>query len=105
MATKQGRWTQRFLIATLLMNVVDATATILLLDLGVIHEANPILQWAYAVGGMVGLVTVKSVLVAGGSLILWTRREHPMALAGAYVCFVTYWTLLLWFWINITGEA
>ena len=104
MAEHMGWWTRRLVGATLIMNVADATATVLLLHHKLIIEANPILHWAYVQGGAVGLVMMKAILVAGGSLILWTAKERPLALAGGYVCFVTYWSLLLWFWINLTRQ-
>jgi hypothetical protein len=98
--THAARLVEVFIVATLVLNVIDATGTVLVLEKGLALEANPILQAAYEWGGIVALVAVKSILVASGSFILWRYRGRLAARLGAYVCFVTYWALVLWFWAN-----
>lgn len=96
-----SRWTSILLGWTLILNVVDATVTTLLLQRGLAAEGNPVLETAYLHGGVVGLIMIKSSLVAGAGFLLFRYREWVLATAGSYVCLVSYWSLMLWFWSHL----
>lgn len=99
--SRLSRWTSFLLGWTLMLNVVDATVTTLLLQKGLAAEGNPVLETAYLHGGVVGLVMIKSSLVAGAGFLLFRYRTWLLATAGSYVCLVTYWSLMLWFWSHL----
>ena len=83
--------------ATLIFNVVDASASVALISFGGIPEENILMDSALE-WGAIPFVMTKTALVAGGTYILWKYRYAPMAQVGAYAAFMMYWTLTWHFW-------
>lgn len=91
-----------FIVATLVFNVIDASATLWVVSQGLAVEANPFLQEPLEAGPLT-FIAVKSGLAGLGSYLMWRRRDHLIVVCGAYVCFVVYWSLVVWFWLNLFG--
>lgn len=89
-----------FIIATLVFNVFDASATLWVVAKGLAVEANPLLQGPME-SGPLPFVAVKTSLVGLGSYLMWRRRDHLIVVTGGYVCFVVYWSLVCWFWMSL----
>lgn len=88
------------LLGTLLFNVADASLTLWVVAEGIAVEANPLLQGPMETGPL-AFIAVKSGLAGGGVYLMWRRRDHLIVVTGAYVCFVVYWSLVLWFWLSL----
>jgi len=64
--------------ALLIMNLVDAFATMVWVETGVAEEANPLMSWALE--DNVGFFILSKVfLVIFSVLLLWRSREHRVA--------------------------
>ena len=87
---------KNLLVSTLLFNVVDIIVSTYLIYYGEVDEANPVME-VYLGLGIVPFIIVKVVLVGGGCLILWRRREKFLARAGIYVVFSYYLSLMGYF--------
>ena len=96
------RLAEFFIIATLVFNVIDASATLWAVSNGLAEEANPLLQMPLETGP-IAFIAVKSALAGLGSYLMWRRRDHLIVVCGAYVCFVVYWSLVGWFWLSLYG--
>lgn len=82
------------LCSTLALNLVDGLFTLLWVQGGVAEEANPLLT-DLVEGRPELFLLVKLVLVAAGLWILWRKREHRLAAAATYFCFMVYYAIVL----------
>ena len=79
----------------LLGNLLDALFTFTLLQLKVVSEANPLMQWAYD-SSPLSFMVLKLSCVQLGVLLLWAQRHVPaaglaiQAGAGLYIAIVAY---------------
>ena len=89
------RWLRGIVVATLIMNVLDAVFTVIWISTGAATEANPLLaEVAHNDPGL--FVTVKFLLVGLGSILLWRQRKRKGAVIGLFVAFLTYYWILLY---------
>jgi len=84
------------LVSTLLFNLVDVIVSTYLIYYGEVDEANPVMEM-YLGLGIIPFILAKVVLVGGGCVILWRRREKFLARAGIYVVFSYYLSLMGYF--------
>lgn len=69
-----------FLVVMLgLLNLFDLAVTVLLLDSGLAIEVNPLMAYAYSVGGSLLLGIVKVLLVGVGMVFLMCTRDHSFS--------------------------
>jgi hypothetical protein len=82
-------------VLLLLGNLIDGLSTLVLLQLNMAHEANPIMAWVYGLSPVSFMVT-KLAMVQSGMLLLWMHRHlrcAQLALqagAAAYAAMVVY---------------
>lgn len=89
------RWLKNIVLATLVLNLLDAVFTIIWISTGAATEANPVLaEVAHEDPGL--FVTVKFLLVGLGSLLLWRNRKRPGAVVSVFIAFLAYYFLLLY---------
>ncbi len=76
------------------LSVIDGMLTIywVLSDLAV--EANPLMDHLLTKDPVL-FMFVKIVLVALGVTLLWRQRNRPLALAGIFICFFIYSTIMV----------
>jgi hypothetical protein len=89
------RWLHGIIKIVLLLNLMDAIFTLFWVKAGLATEANILLQ-STVDEHPVAFVTIKLTLVSLGSLLLWKRRDHPLAVVGSFVVFLVYYYLLLY---------
>ena len=90
----QFRWLHGLIQVILILNLLDAVLTLLWVRTGLAEEANAFLQLIVN-GHAVVFVAAKTTVVSLGSLLLWKRRNHPLAVIGLFVAFIVYYCLLL----------
>lgn len=88
------RWLHGIVKCVLVLNLLDAVFTLLWVGGGLAREANPFIA-ELVDENPVGFVVMKTALVAGGSWLLWERREHPYAVIGIFAGFVAYYAVLV----------
>jgi hypothetical protein len=76
-------------VLLLVGNLVDGLCTLLLLQLDLAREVNPLLAWVYALSPVSFMVT-KLGLVQSGLLMLWLHRHLRAAQVGLHVGALTY---------------
>jgi len=91
------RFIKLLLWFTLIFNVIDACASVVLISFGDVQEVNLLMDSALS-WGAIPFVMTKTALVAGGTYILWKHHYSPLAQVGAYASFMMYWTLTWQFW-------
>lgn len=89
------RWLHNIVKVVLLLNLVDAIFTLLWVKTGLAVEANILLRTPVEEHPL-AFVMIKISLVSLGSLILWKRRHHPLAVVGLFVVFLAYYGILLY---------
>jgi hypothetical protein len=92
---KQFRWLHGIVKAVIVLNVLDAIFTLLWVQTGLANEANVLLQDLVS-NHTVLFMVVKLVLVSLGSILLWRYRKHPFAVAGLFLVFLAYYSILLY---------
>jgi hypothetical protein len=76
-------------------NLLDGLCTLVLLQLNLASEANPLLAWVYGISPVSFMVT-KLAMVQSGLLLLWMHRHVKAAQialqvgAGTYAAIVVY---------------
>lgn len=88
------RWLGSIVKVVLTLNLLDAIFTLVWVTAGLAHEANPLLATLVR-DHPVLFTSVKLSLVGGGSWLLWQQRQHPLAVVGIFLVFLTYYFLLL----------
>jgi hypothetical protein len=89
------RWLDGIVRAVLVLNLLDALFTLLWVSAGLATEANVLLE-TLAHGHPVLFVTVKLGLVSLGSILLWWRRDRPLAVISLFAAFLVYYLILLY---------
>jgi hypothetical protein len=89
------RWLKGIVIATLVLNALDASFTVVWLSLGKATEANPLMA-TLTDTDLTLFVLVKLLLVGLGSYLLWKHRKRPGAVVAVFVAFLTYYCILLY---------
>jgi hypothetical protein len=90
----QFRWLYGLIQVILILNLLDAILTLLWVRTGLAEEANAFLQLIVNEHA-VAFVVAKTTVVSLGSLLLWNRRDHPLAVIGLFVAFIVYYCLFL----------
>jgi len=90
----QFRWLYGLIQVILILNLLDAVLTLFWVRTGLAEEANAFLQLIVN-GHAVAFVAAKTTVVSLGCLLLWKRRDHPLAVIGLFVAFIVYYCLLL----------
>ena len=88
------------IILLLLLNIVDATVTIVVIDAGIAEEINPIMDFFLQMG-YIHFLLVKFVAVSLASYVFWHFRDRKSATIGMvlslclYICLVLYFCFVL----------
>ncbi|MGH0028952.1 MAG: DUF5658 family protein [Myxococcota bacterium] len=88
------RWLEGIVKVTLVLNLVDAVFTLLWVWAGLASEANPLLA-ELVLEHPIAFVSVKLALVGLGSMLLWWRRQRPLAVVAIFLAFLVYYGILL----------
>ena len=88
-------WLHGIVQIVLLLNLMDAIFTLFWVKAGLAVESNILLQ-STVNEHPVAFMMIKTTLVSLGSLLLWKRRYHPLAVVGLFVVFLVYYYLLLY---------
>ncbi len=78
----------------LVLNLIDAVATMVWVGTGRAQEANPLMAGLLD-SSPLAFMLVKLALVSGGVVVLWRFRDRALALAGTLAVFLAYYGLLL----------
>ena len=89
------RWLLAIVKSVLLLNLIDAILTLLWVRAGLAREANTLID-ELVNDHAVLFVIVKLSLVGMGSLLLWRRRQSPLAVVSIFTAFVAYYAVLLY---------
>lgn len=82
-------------VLLLIGNLLDGLFTLVLLQLNLASEANPLLAWVYGISP-VSFMVMKLAMVQSGLLLLWMHRHVKAAQvalqvsAGTYAAIVVY---------------
>ena len=87
-------WLNGIVRAVIILNLIDAVLTLWWVQWGLATEANPLLATIVENHAML-FVLGKLSLVSLGTLLLWRRREHPLAVIGIFAAFMSYYWVLL----------
>lgn len=88
--------------SVLVMNVIDAIASLLFIKyLAILEEANPVANMLMQMGD-VPFVIAKTLIVSTGVYVLWENREKSLALLGTYITFVSYLALMMGFYLFLS---
>ena len=87
------------LILIIIFNVIDTIVSISAIHYGSAEEANPIMA-VYLELGIIPFLFAKLILVGGGCIILWSRRQWLAARLGIYISFSYYLALMIYFLYN-----
>lgn len=82
-------------VLVLVGNLVDGLCTLVLLQLNLAREANPLMAWVYGVSPVSFMVT-KLGLVQFGLLLLWMQRHLLAARVGVQVGAAVYAGIVLY---------
>lgn len=88
------RWLHGIVKLVLVLNLVDAVLTLFWVGAGFAKEANPLLRDVLR-DHPVAFAAAKLGLVGLGSLLLWWRRDRPLAVVAIFAAFLAYYVLLL----------
>jgi len=89
-------------VVVLFGNLLDGVFTLTLLQLRLVHEANPLMRWMYQASPL-SFMTVKLAIVQLGLVVLCLQRANPAsrlaikagaALYAAIVCY--HLTIIAW---------
>lgn len=87
-ASARKRRVAIMLVGASVLNVIDATSTLVGHRLGYIEEANPLLHLVIETTAF--FLLVKFFLFFAGALVLWVHRLHPWAVAAAGIALAAY---------------
>lgn len=76
-------------VLVLVGNLVDGLCTLVLLQLNLARELNPLMAWVYGISPVSFMVT-KLGIVQFGLLMLWMQRHLPAARMGLQFGALTY---------------
>jgi hypothetical protein len=92
---RQFRWLNGIVKTVLVLNLLDALFTLLWVRAGLAHEANALMRDLVNEHAVLFVVT-KLGLVSLGSLVLWRRRTHAVAVVAIFSAFLAYYLVLLY---------
>jgi Domain of unknown function (DUF5658) len=92
---RRYRWMEVVIGALLVLNLLDAVFTLVWVRIGVAREGNVLLRHLVE-DHPVLFVLAKTALVALGSLLLWNRRQQPIAAVALLAMFLLYYAVLLY---------
>ncbi len=92
---KEFSWLNGIVKAVLVLNVIDAVATVLWVSDRKAIESNPLLAELPEMHPVL-FVLIKTGLVSAGSYLLWRHRDRPLAVVSIFVAFLAYYFILAW---------
>ena len=92
---QQFLWLKGLIKAILVLNLLDATFTLVWVRAGLAREANALMRELVNEHAIL-FVIVKVALVTLGSYLLWRQRHRPAAVVGVFLGFLVYYGLLLY---------
>lgn len=90
----QFQWLKWIIGIIFILNAIDGVLTVFWVFSGSASEANPIMDHLIEVDPVV-FMTVKLVLVALGSYLLWRVRHKRAAVVAIFVLFMVYYGILV----------
>lgn len=90
-------------VAIVVLNLLDAIATMIWVELGIAEEANALLDHLLHRDAVL-FMAVKLALVSLGVTLLWRYRRRPLAVAGLVLALATYGSLAVYH-VHIAGVA
>lgn len=92
---EQVRWLDGIVRAVLILNLGDALFTLWWIHAGLATEANTLMRDLVNHGAL-PFVLAKIALVSLGSIFLWLRRAHALAVIAIFISFLLYYLVLLY---------
>jgi hypothetical protein len=89
------QWLHGIVKAVLVLNLLDATFTLLWVRSGLAREDNLMIDRLLA-RNPVGFVALKVALVGMGSWLLWQWRNRASAVVAIFIAFMAYYMVLLY---------
>ncbi len=89
------RWLYGIVKAVLVLNLLDALFTLWWVRTGLAVEANALFADLVSERPIM-FVLAKLGLVSLGSIVLWLRRHHPLAVIAIFGAFLVYYLVLLY---------
>ena len=90
----QFEWLGTIVKTVVVLNLIDALMTLWWVRTGFATEANPLMREVLD-DHAVAFVVCKLLLVSLGTLLLWWRRDRPLAVIGIFTIFLAYYGILL----------
>jgi hypothetical protein len=92
---EQVQWLLGLVKAIFVLNLLDAVFTLTWVHAGLAEEANALMR-DLVNNHTVRFVLAKLALVSLGSILLWYRREHPLAVIAIFFTFFAYYLIFLY---------
>jgi hypothetical protein len=92
---RQFLWLDGIVKTVLVLNLLDALFTLVWVRAGLAREANALMRGLVNEHAVLFVVT-KLGLVSLGSLVLWRRRTHAVAVVAIFSAFLAYYLVLLY---------
>ena len=89
------RWLYGIVKVVLVLNLLDAVFTLIWVHAGLAEEANALMR-DLVNNHTVRFVLAKLALVSLGSILLWYRRHHPLAVIAIFLTFFAYYLIFLY---------
>jgi hypothetical protein len=90
----QYRWLETVIKTVLVLNLIDAVATLFWVRAGMAAEENPFMA-TLVYQHPITFVVLKMALVALGSALLWRYRHRPLAVVAVFLILIAYYAVLL----------
>jgi hypothetical protein len=95
-------WLHGIVATVVVLNLIDAVLTLAWVRWGFAKEANLLLATMVEEHAVL-FVLGKISLVSLGTLLLWRRRDHALAVVGIFAAFILYYAVLL-FHLSFAGN-
>lgn len=92
---EQVQWLLGLVKAIFVLNLLDAVFTLAWVHSGLAEEANALMR-DLVNDHAVRFVLAKLALVSLGSIVLWYRRHHPLAVVAIFFTFLAYYLIFLY---------
>ena len=92
---EQVQWLLGLVKAIFVLNLLDAVFTLIWVHAGLAEEANALMR-DLVNNHAVRFVLAKLALVSLGSILLWYRRHHPLAVIAIFFTFLAYYLIFLY---------
>ena len=90
----------RCLFLLFLLNLIDICVTATLVPAGLATEVNPLMEYVLNFG-VIPFILVKLTAVFFVLYVFWTHRTHILTKIGLFLSLFAYFTLVLYFFVNI----